>query len=76
MQAGRLTWFGHVERRSDDYAGKEADRAKADTKRKRGRQPMTSRSRVTKDLEEKKLSPEDVQKREKWRAAVHEPDPR
>ena len=76
IQAARLTWYGHVQRRGDEYAGKRADRTKAETKKTKGRPPMTWAQRLQNDLKELQIDPGDVHDRKRWRTLTKAIDPK
>ena len=72
----RMRWFGHVERRDEQYAGKLADQIKPDGKRRRGRPQQRWDDNVKADLKFLGLTREDAQDRAKWRKLTRMADPR
>ena len=72
----RMRWFGHVERRDEQYAGKLADQIKPDGKRRRGRPQQRWDDNVKADLKFLGLTREDAQDRAKWRKLTCMADPR
>ena len=75
LQERRLAWYGHVQRRGPDYVGRAAEAIKPETKRGRGRPPMTWEQRIKADLDEHGLKPEDTQNRELWKKLTRMADP-
>nr|QQJ42582.1 chitinase 6-2 [Sogatella furcifera] len=67
VQEKRLQWYGHVERREDDYVGKRIDRLIVEGTRKRGRPRKKWKNCVEQDLAEKGLTPDEAQDRDSWK---------
>ena len=72
MRRGRLSWFGHVERKEvDDWVSACRNLAVAGS-RGRGRPRMTWTARLDGDMKDMGLSPEMAMDREKWRCGIME----
>ncbi|XP_023236506.1 uncharacterized protein LOC111635696 [Centruroides sculpturatus] len=67
MQECRLRWFGHLERRSDNYDGKKIGKLVIEGKGKRGRPKMRWEDKVKEDLNQRGLKREEALDREKWK---------
>ena len=50
IQESRLRWFGHIQRRKEDYIGKRVERIEIGGRRKRGRPKTRWRDTVREDL--------------------------
>uniref|UniRef100_A0A8D9A964 Endonuclease-reverse transcriptase n=1 Tax=Cacopsylla melanoneura TaxID=428564 RepID=A0A8D9A964_9HEMI len=75
IQERRMQWYGHVMRRDEDYVGKRVRRMEVAGRRARGRPKKKWEHCVTKDLEEKGLSENDVQNRGRWKLLSRNADP-
>lgn len=72
IQESRLRWFGHVERRSENYVGKRVWRLEVPGKRRVGRPKLRWRAKVTEDMKEKGWKREEALNREKWKKIIKE----
>ena len=75
ITASRLRWFGHIERREEDYCGKVVDRLELKGKRKRGKPHLRWNDRMADDLKRIGATRNDAQERETWRRLICMPDP-
>uniref|UniRef100_A0A8D9EQC2 Endonuclease-reverse transcriptase n=1 Tax=Cacopsylla melanoneura TaxID=428564 RepID=A0A8D9EQC2_9HEMI len=75
IQERRMQWYGHVMRRDEDYVGKRVRKMEVSGRRARGRPKKKWEHCVTKDLEGKGLSENDVQNRGKWKLLSRNTDP-
>ena len=76
IQGARLRWFGHIERRDENYVGKVAANIHIDGKRNRGRPRTSWRSTVCKDLKQLGIEAELALKRKQWREETLMADPK
>ncbi|KAI5707701.1 hypothetical protein M8J77_008053 [Diaphorina citri] len=72
IQESRLRWFGHVERRDEEYVGKRVESLGIGGKRRRGRPKMRWRDKVEEDLREKGWRKEEALDRRKWRSRIQD----
>lgn len=70
VRNGRLRWFGHVERKSNDDWVKKSYKMEVAGKVGRGRRRKTWLERVNMDMKELGLRVEDTSDRNKWRRSV------
>ncbi|KAI5715246.1 hypothetical protein M8J77_013028 [Diaphorina citri] len=76
MQERRLQWFGHVERREEDYIGKRVKtNLEVSASRAVGRPKKTWRNRVIEDMRDKGVSAEEAQDRATWKRLTKNVDP-
>ena len=75
VQERRLEWFGHVERRNDNYIGKRVMNMGVPGPRRRGRPRTRWMDNIRKDMVDRRLEKEDCQDRVKWRRAIRCGDP-
>ncbi|KAI5735640.1 hypothetical protein M8J77_020866 [Diaphorina citri] len=75
IQERRLQWFGHVERRDQEYVGKRLRDMEVGGKRDRGRPRMRYMDKVKQDLKEKKLEVSHAQNRGAWKRLIQNVDP-
>ena len=66
MREGRLTWYGHVMRRDQEYAGRKMMGLGLMGKRKRGRPKRRFLDIVKEDMEEVGVKETDVEDRKVW----------
>ena len=69
VRVGRLRWFGHVMRKSDDEWVKKCQSIELVSNTSRGRSRKIRRERVNKDMKELGLR-EDVQDKDRWRRMI------
>ena len=69
----RLRWFGHVQRREDNYIGKRVLGMEIPGRRRRGRPKMKWMDRVESDMKELELDVEDAMDRTRWRFGISNP---
>ena len=70
IQESRMRWFGHLERRDEDYIGKQIERMSITGKRKRGRPKMRWKDRVNEDMREKGWHRGEALDRLLWRGRI------
>ena len=70
IQESRLRWFGHIQRRKEDYIGKRVERIEIGGRRKRGRPKTRWRDRVGEDLQKKGWRQQDSLDRKEWRRRI------
>ena len=75
VKGRRLQWFGHIERRPDDYVGKMVNKMRAPTKKRQGGQPMTWRRCINGDMRELGIMKELAEDREQWKKLTCMADP-
>ena len=75
VQESRLTWYGHVLRREDEYVGKRVMAMEVPGKRRRGRPKLRWLDSIGNNLSERELSREDAQDRARWRRLIRHIDP-
>ena len=75
VQEIRLTWYGHVMRRDEEYVGKRVMRMDVERWRRKGRLKMRWMGSVDVDLREKGLSGEEMQNWAVWRQLSHTSTP-
>ncbi|KAI5715312.1 hypothetical protein M8J77_013954 [Diaphorina citri] len=75
IQESRLRWFGHVERREEDYVGKRTAEIQVAGRRGRGRPKKRWKNCVHQDLREKGLNGNEVHNRADWRRLTQNADP-
>ncbi|XP_047990709.1 uncharacterized protein LOC125229811 [Leguminivora glycinivorella] len=74
LKENRLRWFGHINRRGDDYSVKTALNILTKP-RGRGSSLSTWWTRIEKDLKALNISPTTTQDRRSWRLRTRRPDP-
>ena len=75
LKESRLRWYGHVERREDDYVRKRVLRMEVPGRRKRGRPRRRWMDNIKADMLERGLQREDPQERAVWRLKIRCGDP-
>jgi len=75
VQEKRLTWYGHVLRREEDYVGRRMMELQVQGSRGRGRPKRRWQDRVNEDLKEKGMSRGLVCDRVSWKQMVRNSDP-
>ena len=75
VQESRLTWYGHVSRREDEYVGKRLMGMEVPGKRRRGRPKRRWLDSIRNHLSERGLSEEDAQDRPRWRRLTRHIEP-
>ena len=75
IQERRLQWYGHVERRDEDYVGKRVERMIVRGRVGRGRPKKRWKNCVFKDLREKGISGSETQNRTNWKRLTRNADP-
>src|SRR5206468_3840554 len=70
VRVGRLRWFGHVMRKSDDEWVKKCQYIEIASKACRGRSRKVWRECVNKDMKELGLREEDVRNKDRWRRMI------
>ena len=74
IQESRLRWFGHIERRDENYVNRKIENLEVGGRRKRGRPKLRWRDKVREDLREKGWRREGSGRpiRNKWRTRLHQ----
>ena len=75
IKESRLRWYGHVERREEDYVGKRVLRMEIPGRRKRGWPRRRWMGNIRADMLERGLQREDTQDRAVWRSKIRCGDP-
>ncbi|KAI5720850.1 hypothetical protein M8J77_012470 [Diaphorina citri] len=75
IQERRLQWFGHIERRDQDYIGKKIREMRVVGNRKRGRPKKKWMNCVNEDLRNKGLTGVEVNDRADWKRLTKNADP-
>ena len=76
LQAQRLRWFGHVERRGDDHVCKQVQKIKVQGTGKRGRPSKSWKECILADMKSRGVQKEDALDRTKWKELTHAADPK
>ena len=66
---GRLKWYGHVQRRGEEYVGGRVERV-AVGRRRQGRSKRRMHDCYQEDMREVLATQEDTQNRERWRRKI------
>lgn len=74
-QEHRLRWYGHMERRPNDYIGKVVQRMEVEGTRPRGRPRRRWLEVIEDDMKACRVRPRDAQDREKWKCKTRKADP-
>jgi hypothetical protein len=67
VQERRMQWYGHVQRREENYVGKRVERMIVDGNRGRDRPKKRWKNCIIKDLREKNLTGDEVHNRADWK---------
>ncbi|KAI5715080.1 hypothetical protein M8J77_010243 [Diaphorina citri] len=70
IQESRMRWFGHLERRDEDYIGKQIEKLEIRGRRKRGRPKKRWKDKVNEDLREKGWRRGEALDRGLWRRRI------
>ena len=70
MKEGRLTWYGHIMRRDQEYIGRKMMEMKLPGKRKRGRLKKKFQDVVKEDIKKVGARETDVENRTVWRNMI------
>ncbi|KAG7310779.1 hypothetical protein JYU34_003595 [Plutella xylostella] len=76
MKSHRLSWFGHVMRREDDYVTKKVLEMRPEGRRKRGRPRKTWLDCVKENMRECGVNEDMTEDRVKWRDMTNKADPK
>ena len=72
----RLRWYGHVQRRPDEYVGKVAQRVNPGSKKAVGNPGKRWQTNVKNDLQRLRIDGQDALDRLKWKKLICMADPR
>ena len=75
-EEARLRYYGHLQRRDENHAGKLAMKIEVDGKRNKGRPKKRYKDKIKEDMKARDLNEEDVEDRALWRRKTTAPDPK
>ena len=75
VREGRLRWYGHVQRRDNEYIGKKVLRMELPGKRRRGRPKRRYMDSIREDMRTAGVIEEDANDRRRWRVLTCCGDP-
>lgn len=70
VQEGRLRWFGHIRRGSDEYVSRKVEEMTIGRKKRRGKPRIRWIENLRKDLRKKRLREEDAKDKGTWRVRI------
>ena len=75
VREARLRWYGHVQRREEEYIGRRMLKMELPGRRRRGRPKKTYIETVKEDMAVAGVTEEDARDRKKWRQMIRCGDP-
>ena len=76
VQEGRLRWYGHLMRRTEEHMAREAMDMEIPGNRRRGRPRTRWKDRIAADMTEKGLRDGEYNNRNNWRRLIRNSDPK